>query len=344
MKVAVSRRAVLAGGSSAFLAGCANLRSSVEARENPLISFEPFEPQFASVVDIKSSPRLLGEGYRWAEGPAWDKARQALYFTDVPANTAYRWSSAAGTEIFLHPSGGQASVEGFREPGANGLLVDRTGRLILCNHGERSLESLDVTTRKRRTLASTFEGKRFSSPNDVIEAANGTLYFTDPPYGLEGLDASPLKEMEVNGVYRLLPDGDLSRIASDLTFPNGVSLSPDGSRLFISQSDPADPRLFRLDLEKGEKPEPWFDAGPYMDGYPGLPDGMAMAADGHLFLAGPGGVLVLDADANCLGRIGTGRATANCTFGEDGRTLFITAQDRLLAVRTKVVGLGYQTA
>lgn len=339
-----SRRAVLAGGTCALLAGCVRGPGGGLAIDAAPVSFEYFDPAFNAIVDDRNTPLLLGEGYHWAEGPAWDRVRGVLYFTDVPANTAYRWSAANGIEIFLRPSGGQTSSEGFREAGANGLLIDQAGKLILCNHGERAVESVDIETGNRQTLAGMFEGKRLNSPNDVIEARDGTLYFTDPPYGLEGLNASPLKEMEANGVYRLSRDGELVRLVDGLTFPNGVALSPDGVSLFITQSDPAAPHIYRLKLDGTRRPEPWFDASPFMGSNPGLPDGMAMSASGHLFVAGPGGVLVLDAEANCLGRIATGRATANCAFGEDGQTLFITARNRLLAIRTKVVGLGYERA
>ncbi|MBX7495776.1 SMP-30/gluconolactonase/LRE family protein [Qipengyuania sp. 6B39] len=323
-----------------MLAGCVAARQSVGDTDASSVEFEAFDGRFAGVVDVTAPAKLLGSGYQWAEGPAWDATRQALYFTDVPANRAYRWSAGDRVEVFLDPSGAVGAIDGFREPGANGLLIARDGRLLLCNHGARAVESLDLGTGERATLASRFEGKRFNSPNDVIEARDGTIYFTDPPYGLEGLDASPLKEMDANGVYRLAPDGMLTRIISDMTFPNGVVLSTDGVSLFVSQSDPAAPLVRKLELDKPGPAPVWFDASPYTASSPGLPDGMAMAVTGHLFLAGPGGVLVIDEGGTCLGRIATGRATANCAFGEDGRTLFITAQDRLLAVRTRVRGLG----
>lgn len=338
MHAKATRRAVLAGGTSAFLAGCAGAAKRAYPKEPDPIAFDVFDAGFASRIDTRQSGRLLGEGYRWAEGPAWDSKRGVLYFTDVPANRAYRWSAADGVEVFLDPSGAMGAAEGFREPGANGLLVARDGRLIICNHGDRALQAMDLQTGLRETLADTFRGKRFNSPNDVAEAADGTLYFTDPPYGLEGLDSSPLKEMALNGVYRLAPGGTLECVIEDMTFPNGVALSPGGDALYIAQSDPAAPLVRRLDLASGAQEERWFDVSPYMDGHAGLPDGMAVAANGDLFLAGPGGVLVIDRDARCLGRIATGRATANCTFGEDGRTLFITARDRLLSVRTKLPG------
>ncbi len=341
MDFTLSRRLLLSGAGCTALAGCVSVPDGGIAAASPLVKFEAFDGRFEQVVDTASTGRLLGDGFQWAEGPAWDRKRAVLYFTDVPANRAYRWSAGQGTQIFLDPSGAVGDTAGFREPGANGLLIGRDGKLLLCNHGARALQNFDLDTGERKTLASHYEGKRFSSPNDLIEANDGTIYFTDPPYGLEGLDESPLKEMDANGVYRLAPDGTLSRLVDSLTFPNGVALSRDGKSLFISQSDPEAPLVLKLDLQEAAKPSVWFDARHYTVDNPGLPDGMAMARSGHLFLAGPGGVLVIDQDAKCLGRISTGRATANCAFGEDGCTLFITAQDRLLAIRTRVSGLGF---
>lgn len=339
--MALTRRQLLAGSGALAIAGCAPYRSGNSGMDSAVAAFEQFDAEFSAIVDTDAPGQLLGEGYGWAEGPAWDHERSALYFTDVPANRAYRWHKRTGVEVFLEPSGvAPEDAGGLREPGANGLLLSRDGSLLICNHGKRAIEKLDFATGTRTILADRFEGKRFNSPNDVIEASNGTIYFTDPPYGMEGLNDSPLKEMTINGVYRLTPGGTLSRIVEDMTFPNGVALSPSEDALYIAQSDPQAPLVRKLTLDGDMRGREWFDARPFMEGHSGLPDGMAVAETGHVFLAGPGGVLVIDSDANCLGRIGTGRATANCAFGEDGRTLFITAQNRLLSVRTKVKGIG----
>jgi len=146
--------------------------------------------------------------------------------------------------------------------------------------------------------------------------------------------------MNRNGVYRLSPDGMLDQVISDMTFPNGVALSPDQGALLIAQSDPKQPVVRKLDLSRGGSDELWFDVTPFINGHEGLPDGMAVASSGHVFVAGPGGVLVVTPDGECIGRIGTGRATANCAFGSDGQTLFMTARDLLLSVETKVWGVG----
>lgn len=352
----LSRRNVLAVSAAGTAAACMPRALTVfePATAEPVIAgpaiadvgFEVFDPAFNAVVEVEAPARLLSTGHWWAEGPAWDRDRETLYFTDVPRNRAYSWSQAKGEAVFLSPSGLAAKpAEGASDVGANGLLLSSGGDLLICNHGTRALEARDFDKGERRVLAGSFEGKRFNSPNDLIEASDGTIYFTDPPYGLEGLNASALKEMDVNGVYHLSAEGSLTRIVDDMTFPNGAALSPDERWLYVSQSDPEAPLIRRFERRDdgsvdavGE--EIWFDAAPFMHEVGGLPDGMAVTREGHVMLAGPGGVLVIDASGTCLGRIFTGRPSANCAFGEDGRTLFITAQDRLIAVRTNVTGLG----
>lgn len=335
----MSRRQLLASGlSAAGLAACQSLAPSAP----PAPHIEMRDRGLRDVLDLDAPLQTLSTGYGWSEGPAWDRIRNVLYFTDVPGNTAWVWRGKGPAEVFLRPSGAD-EVDGFREPGANGLWARPDGSLVLCNHGLRRVERLDPETGQRTPLATQFEGRRFNSPNDVVEARDGTIWFTDPPYGLDGLDASPLKEMDANGVYRIRPDGRIDRILSDMTFPNGIALSPDESRLYVSQSDPTAPLVRELTLSPyGDvlRDRILLDASPLMaDDAPGLPDGMAVAASGHIFATGPGGVLVLAPDGQLLGRILTSRATANCCFGADGRTLFITAHDRLMSIRTRALGV-----
>jgi len=287
----------------------------------------------------------LAEGFTWAEGPSWDRARQCLYFTDVPGNRAYRWSDSNDLEVFLDPSGVDASqAVGMREPGANGLWYGQDGWLYLCNHGERSIQRVNLDNLERETLIDRFEGQKFNSPNDLVQAADGTIFFTDPPYGLEGLDASPLKEMTANGVYRLKTDGTCDRLFDHLSFPNGIALSPDEDWLYVAQSDPEAPHIYRAKLDSGNVVGPlelWFDTSEFLAaGDSGLPDGLCISSDGLVFATGPGGVFVLNNDGHMLARILTGRATANCAFGgHDGRTLFMTANDHLLRMTTNAQGV-----
>lgn len=285
----------------------------------------------------------LASGYTWSEGPVWDRVRNRLYFSDVPGNICWTWSEAGGAQEFLNPSGIPGSQAfGFREPGANGLAISRDGRLLICNHGKRAVEAMDLDTGARTILTGTYDGQKYNSPNDVIEAQDGTLFFTDPPYGLEGMNASPLKEQTANGVYRFGPNGTVTRLIDTMTFPNGVALSPDEQTVYVSQSDPEAPVILRM-APDGSGADILFDAAAYMsDDAPGLPDGMAVARSGHICATGPGGVFILSPAGKALARINTGKATANCCFGDaDGQTLYITAHDTLVRIRTNLRGVAW---
>ncbi len=352
--MSINRRSVLWGITApltaATLQACANpphkpshkAQSRTQGSTSASNIFEAFDDRFYKLVDTTQSFETLGQGYGWSEGPTWDSQRQALYFTDVPGNIAYKWQAGAGVTEFLNPSGAQG-LTGFREVGANGLLYNRFGKLLICNHGKRAVQIMDIDTKTRTTLVSNFEGQALNSPNDLIESANGDIYFTDPPYGLEGLNGSPLKELPHNGVYKLAKSGQVSLISDALTFPNGIALSPDEKTLYVAQSDPKAMHIYRCNLTQKNAPlELWIDLAPYADNTnPGLPDGMAVDIDGHIFATGPGGIFVISAQGVVLGRIKTGKASANCTFGEDGHSLFITNHDRLRKLRVTTRGLGW---
>jgi len=303
------------------------------------------DPALDTVISHTAPIETQATGFTWAEGPAWDKANKRLLLSDVPTNKAYAWSPDGGLAVFLDPSGHPGGDHsGFREPGSNGLLFAPDGSLLIANHGTRAVERMDLASGQRTTVASRFDGHRLNSPNDLALAPDGTLYFTDPPYGLEGIEKSPLKELPHHGVYALPLGGTVKLIDQTLSFPNGLAISPDGTFLYVAVSDPASPVIYRYrktpDGFAGR--EVFFDASPYLaKGWPGLPDGMATTASGHLFATGPGGVFVLAPGGKLLGLIRLDRPTANCAFGQDGRTLFITSADRLLAVRTVAAGAGW---
>jgi gluconolactonase len=324
----------LGGAAVGVLGAC---RGAATETVESAAQVEFFEPSAARFFQTVPTWEVLGEGYTWSEGPAWDPVREALYFTDVPENIAYRWTKADGVTEWMNPSSGPVS-DGGAGQGANGLWYARDGSLLLCNHGARTVEKIDLESQERTVLASRFEGQRFHSPNDVVEARDGTLYFTDPPYGLAKGDEDPAREMEVNGVYKVSPGGEVSRLLDDMTRPNGVALSPDEGTLYIAQSDRDAQILRAMDVESGAV-RTLFDFGPYAgEDAPGLPDGMAVATTGEIFVTGPGGVFLIAPDGTALARILTGAATANCCFGEDGSTLFMTAHKRLLRIETKLTG------
>ena len=288
----------------------------------------------------------LAEGFTWAEGPTWLPVSDALLFTDVPENTMYRWTARDGLDVFLKPSGYEGADDGtLREAGANGLFTEADGQVLLADSGTRVLSRLDPASKRKTVLASRYEGKRFNSPNDMVKRADGRIFFTDPPYGLKGMDQSPARELRIAGVYRLDPDGSVHLIDDSLRFPNGVGLSPDGRTLYVANSDDQRPiwMAYTLD-ERGEvlAQRVFADARPWVGkDAPGLPDGLSVTEDGHLFATGPGGVLVFDAQGKRLGRIETGGPVANVAFGDDGHTLYLTSEHVLARVRVKARGLEF---
>jgi gluconolactonase len=224
-----------------------------------------------------------------------------------------------------------------KEPGSNGLALDARGRLLSCEHGDRRVSVLEHGGGKR-TLADNWKGKRLNSPNDLAVHSSGAIYFTDPPYGLPQRYDDPLRELDFCGVYRISAEGELSLLCDTMTRPNGIAFSPDEKTLYVAQSDPAAPiwRAFTVKpdgtLDEGRT---FFDAASLSRTRKGLPDGLKVAPDGTIFATGPGGVLLLSPDGTHLGTLLTGQATANCCFGEGGKTLFITADSWLCRVRLR---------
>lgn len=306
--------------------------------------FHRLSPKLDAVIAPDAEIQQLADGFIWTEGPVWVRDGGYLVFSDVPGNVMYRWSAADGVSEVLNPSGYDGSpTDAFAEPGQNGMALDATGHLLACDHGNRALARIDLRTREKTFLVDRWRGKRFNSPNDLAVASSGAIYFTDPTYGLKGRNGSPLRELDFNGVYRLAPDGTLDLLDAELTFPNGIALSPDQTRLYVSVSDPDGPKLVVYDLGPDGLPTAkalFFDAMPLRAaGGPGLPDGMCLDTEGRLYATGPGGVLVLTPQAELIGVIETGTAIANCAFGEDGRTLFLASNHTLARVRLKTTGL-----
>ncbi|EJL25201.1 gluconolactonase [Caulobacter sp. AP07] len=301
-------------------------------------------PALDAVVAPDAAIQQLAEGFIWAEGPVWVRDGGYLLFSDVPGNVMYRWSEADGVSEFMNPSGyAGPPTDAFAEPGSNGMALDAAGDLLVCDHGNRALARVDLATRAKTILLDRYQGRRFNSPNDLAVARSGAIYFTDPTYGLKGRNASPLRELSFNGVYRRLPDGAVERLDDGLSFPNGIALSPDERRLYVSISDPEGPRLMVYDLDADGRPAAkavFFDATPLRAaGGLGLPDGMCLDSEGRLYATGPGGVLVITPEGEMIGVIETGTAIANCAFGEDGSTLFLASNHTLARVRLKTTGL-----
>jgi gluconolactonase len=301
------------------------------------------DPRLDQLVAADAAIEVLADGFKWSEGPIWDRAAKRLLFSDVPNNTVHAWSEAAGLSVFLKPSGYTGTEPyGGREPGSNGLTIDAKGRLVLCQHGDKRVARREGDAFV--TLADKFEGKRFNSPNDLVYAKDGSLYFTDPPYGRPKTFDDPGRELTWQGVYRLSTDGKVSLLVKDLKAPNGIGLSPDGKTLYVAQSDGDKPYVMAYPVQADGSVGTgriFFDATSLKKDGPGGPDGLKVDKNGNLFATGPGGVMVLTPKGEHLGTIHTGVPTANCAFGDDGSTLYLTANDMLCRVKTKTKGLGF---
>lgn len=273
-------------------------------------------------------PEKVADGFHWVEGPVWNRSGGYLLFSDIPANSIYKWKPGEGTSLFLEPSGytGAAPFQG-REPGSNGLAFDAQGRLVLAEHGDRRIARLEPEHRKT-TLADRFQGKRLNSPNDVVVTSSGDIYFTDPPFGLPGTFQDPQKELDFTGVYRLRGGSELQLLISDLPAANGIALSPDEKLLYVSNADPESPVWMVYEINQDGTPtngRVFYDARPWVEGRQGLPDGMKTDRQGNLFAAGPGGLYIFAPDGTLLGMIDMGVATSNCGWGKDDTVLYITA-------------------
>ncbi len=303
------------------------------------------DPEFRQLIDITSPIEVIAEGFDWSEGPVWVKSQGFLLFSDVPQNVIYKWKAGEKVVEFLRPSGYTGILPYSNEPGSNGLTLSNDGQLLACEHGDRRVTKMPFSGGGKFAMADNYQGKRFNSPNDLVQSKKGDIYFTDPPYGLPKYDQDPTQEVEGFGVYRISNDRKVSLEIADLTRPNGVALSVDQKTLYVAQSDLAKAWILEYPiLENGSlgKGKIFYDATPLaQQGLIGAPDGLKVDEKGNVFSTGPGGVLVINAKGKLLGRIETGQATSNVAWGEDGGTLFITADMYLCRIRTKTKGANF---
>jgi len=302
------------------------------------------DARFDKLVPRDAKLEKLADGFKWAEGPVWIADGGFLLFSDIPNNRIVRWDEAKGAHTWLKPSGYTGAKPRGGEPGSNGLMLDREGRLILCEHGDRRvtrLEKMDVHA-KKTVLADNYMRKRLNSPNDIAIKSNGDIYFTDPPYGMEKNWDDPARELDFCGIYRIsAKDGKLTLLTKEMSRPNGIAFSPDEKTLYVANSDPKVAVWMAFGVnEDGTlgSGRVFFDATPWVKGQKGLPDGMKVDVQGNLFATGPGGVHVFTPDGTHLGTIATGVATANCAFGNDGTVLYVAADSNLCRIKTNTKG------
>lgn len=266
-------------------------------------------------------PERIASGFEFTEGPIW-LPEGALLFSDIPANRIYRWNSDEGVTIWREPSGH-----------ANGLTLDTENRLIICEHGNRRVSRIEADGRVS-TLADHFGGKRLNSPNDVVVKSDGTIYFTDPPYGIKPEE----QEQPHNGLYCILADGSVKLLRDDFIRPNGLAFSRDESILYVDDSGRRHVRQFDVDPDGSLSTSRVIADMDHPQ--PGSPDGMKVDVEGHLYVAGATGLWIFEPDGTRLGVIVTPERPANCAWGdEDRQSLYITARTSLYRIRVKIPGI-----
>jgi len=302
---------------------------------------ERLDPALDQIIGQDPKIDVIADGFEWSEGPLWLKDKQTLLFSDIPNNTVFQWNAAKGKQVFLKPSGYTQSKPRGGEMGSNALLLNSKGQLVLCQHGDRRMAemdaSLDNPMPKFKTLAGDYQGKPFNSPNDAVFRSNGDLYFTDPPYGLEGRMNDPAKALAFQGVFRLSTDGVVHLLIDTISRPNGILFMPGEKIMLVANSDSTKPVWYAFDcvgdsLANGRI---FYDASGAISSGVGLPDGMKVDHLGNVYATGPGGLFIFNSSGRLLGKIRTKIASSNVCFGDDEKTLFITNHHNVLRVRLR---------
>lgn len=300
------------------------------------ISLETYHPEFTTLLRGDSVLACLASPAIWAEGPVWLPQEDAVLFSDVKANRMFRWSRDGALGVFREASNY-----------SNGNTLDRQGRLITCEHGRRGVSRSDADG-VPRIVVDRFDGKRLNSPNDVVVKSDGSIWFSDPPYGIIGDLEGYKSESQIIGcyVYRFDPaSGALTAVATDTQRPNGLVFSPDESRLIVSETSRVDfPTQGRHHLAVYDVVDGCRLANPRMlaSVEPGVPDGLRVDREGRIFCSCDDGILVLAADGQKLGKIRVPERVSNCTFGgREQDELFITATRSLYHIRLATQGCQY---
>jgi len=322
----------------------------------PMFSQEiqKLDPALDKIVGPDSKLERVATGFnKWTEGPVWTR-EGILLFAEIPANNIIQWTPGKGASVFIHPSGYEGS-EPYKgpEPGSNGMTLDADGRVSVAGHARRNVWRMESVDPKAQItiLADSYQGKKLNSPNDLVYKSDGSLYFTDPPYGLQTQgDDDPQKALKVNGVYRLPgarqhkpgapPDRDqLQLVIKDLPRPNGLAFSPDERFLYIADSGKRQWLRYRVQ-DDGSVTDGKLFLDASTDPAKGSPDGIRVDKEGNIYGSGPGGVWIISPDGKHIGTIKVPEVVSNVAWGDaDGKRLYITASTSLFRIQLKVPGV-----
>ncbi|MBS1602457.1 MAG: SMP-30/gluconolactonase/LRE family protein [Bacteroidetes bacterium] len=322
--------------------------TSGKVNDKPLGKVILYDSGATNVIDTNAQLTIIGRHYKWCEGPVWVPAQKMLLFSAVKENKVYRWDGKDSPVAFLSPSGYTDTAFRDGENGSNGLALDKDGRLLLCQSGNRQVvrlaTALDSPRPEYIIIAPTWQGKKFNSPNDLVADSHNNIYFTDPIYGLPKGAADPTRELNFEGVYRIDSSGRLTLLIDSISRPNGIALSPDQKTLYVGNSDDRHTGWYAYHLSADGR---IVSGGLLLDGtalktkakvQQGA-DGFKIDRHGNLFASGPDGINIISPSGNLLGLIQVyDRRTSNCAFNETKDVLYITADDAVLRIRISGTG------
>jgi gluconolactonase len=322
-----------------------NERSAAAGKDSAIGKVELYDSSAAGVIDSSAVVEVIGRNYKWSEGPVWVPAKQMLLFSAVKENKIYSWDGKDSPVVYLTPSGYTDTAYRDGENGSNGLALDKDGKLLLCQSGNRQVVRLNTPIERPKpeftVLAPNYQGKKFNSPNDLVADSKNNIYFTDPIYGLPKRAEDPTRELNFEGVYKIGNDGKITLLIDSISRPNGIALSADEKILYIGSSDDKHTRwyAYRLDGNGGIR-----SGGVLLDGtilkekatIKQGADGFKIDKYGNLFASGPDGINIISPAGKLLGLIKVyNRPTSNCAFNETKEVLYITADELVLRVKIK---------
>lgn len=334
------------------LVSASSLAAQTKSGDLIPVKLDRLDASIDKIVPADAKLEHIVSGFKWIEGPLWADGK--LFFAEIPSNSIRTWTPGKGVSIFMQPSGYKGSAPyGGPEPGTNGMTLDARRRLSVAGHAQRDIfrfESLDPKG-TITILADSYKGKKLNSPNDLVYKSDGSLYFTDPPYGLRTQqDNDPDKQLNVNGVYRIPhaleqkpgapPERDqLQLLVTDLPRPNGIAFSPDEKYLYVNSTQPR-----KIWMRYTVKPDGTLTDAKLLydataDTRPGGPDGMKVDVEGNIYSAGPGGVWIISPEGKPLGTIVMPGRVANVAWGgADRKLLYITGSEGIFRVHLKIAG------
>ena len=308
-------------------------------QKQPNPNIEIYDPNVERIIDVTATFEVIVDSIAIPEGPVWDERNQRLLFVDVPSNRILQWTEKDGASTFITPAGNTGYAPNLGEGllGPNGLVIDDNGRLLVCQHGDRRIATIDNAASsdpKFETVVDNFEQGRLNSPNDLVLDSAGSVYFTDPPFAFFDLSnfsfvETEMRELDFNGVFRYNPKTkEMTALMRDVPMPNGLGFSPNEQVLYVNSMgapfSQSSPKILQLNLSDMSQ-SVFFDgqalAEKYNDGTDF--DGMAVHSSGTIFTSGPGGLLVISPEGELQARMNIGQIT-NCTFDSDQGYLYVT--------------------